>query len=161
MFTLAYALFIYFKNFIGIEVTYNVVFRFRCTAKWINYTYACIHFFSDSFPIKVITDDQVDVPGLHSRSSLLIYFIYRSVYMLISKLLIYPSPHLSPLVTMSLFSTSASLFRNKFICVISLDPPWVTSPFSDWRHLVQWSLGPPLGYSPSSVWLSSVPSSML
>ena len=38
-----------------------------------------------------------------------IYFIYSNVY-LSHKLLIYPSPHLSPLVTISLFSMSVSLF---------------------------------------------------
>ena len=46
-------------------------------------------------------------PGKSSRSLLIVYFVYSIVYMFI---LIYPPSHLSPLVTVSLLSTSVSLF---------------------------------------------------
>ena len=63
---------------------------FRCTAKWFSYAYTYIHSFSISFPVQVITEYWVAFPVLCSRSLLIIYVIYSSVYMLIPNL-IYPS----------------------------------------------------------------------
>ena len=53
---------------------------FRCTAKWISYTYTYIHSFLDSFPIYAITEYWVEFPVLYSRCLLVIYFIYSSGY---------------------------------------------------------------------------------
>ena len=38
---------------------------FRCTVRWISYTYTYIHFFPDSFLIQVITEYWVDFPVTH------------------------------------------------------------------------------------------------
>ena len=81
----------------------------RCTAKWFGYTYTYIHSFLDSFPIQVITEYWVEFPVLYSRSLIVIYFIYGSVYMSIPISQFIPPP-LSLLVTISLFSTSVTLF---------------------------------------------------
>ena len=54
---------------------------FRCIAKWFSYTYTHIYYFSESFPIYVITDYRLEFPVLYSRSLLIIQFIYSSVYM--------------------------------------------------------------------------------
>ena len=53
---------------------------FRCTAKWLSYTYTYIHPFPVSFPIQLITEYWVEFPGLYSSSLLGIYFIDRYVY---------------------------------------------------------------------------------
>ena len=39
-----------------------------------------IHSFTDSFPVKVITEYWIEFPGLYNRVLLIIYFIYISVY---------------------------------------------------------------------------------
>ena len=49
-------------------------------------------------------------PVLYSTSLLVIYFMYSSVYMSIPISQFIPPPRLSPLVTISLFSTSVTLF---------------------------------------------------
>ena len=54
---------------------------FRCAAKWIYCTYTYIHSFLDSFHMLAITQYWVEFPVLYSRSLLVIYFIYSSVYM--------------------------------------------------------------------------------
>ena len=61
---------------------------FRCTAKWISYTYRYIHSFLDSIPIMVITEYWVSFPVLYSRSLLFICFICSNIYVN-PKLLIY------------------------------------------------------------------------
>ena len=53
---------------------------FRFTANWISYMYTYIHSFLDSFPIQAITEYWVEFPVLYSRSLIVIYFIYTSVY---------------------------------------------------------------------------------
>ena len=55
---------------------------FRCTAKWISYTYTYVHSFLDSFPSHAISEYWIEFPALCSRSLLVIYFIYNSVYVL-------------------------------------------------------------------------------
>ena len=70
---------------------------FRCTAKWISYTYTYIHSFLGSFPIYVITEYWVEFPVLYSRSLLVIYFIYSSVYMSIPISRFIPPPQSSEL----------------------------------------------------------------
>ena len=70
---------------------------FRCTAKWISYPYMYIHSFLVSFLIQVTTEYWVEFPVLYSRSLLVIsllviYFLYRSVYMSISMFQFFP-PH--------------------------------------------------------------------
>ena len=47
----------------------------------ISHVYTYIHSFLDSLPIKVITEYSVKFPVLYSRSLLVIYIIYSSVYM--------------------------------------------------------------------------------
>ena len=73
-------IFLFFKNFMGIQLTYNVL------VSGVQQRESVIHIHiptSDSFPISVITEYWVDFPVLHSRSMLLIYFINSIVYMLI------------------------------------------------------------------------------
>ena len=65
--------------------------------------------FSDYFPLQVITGYQVQFPVPYSRSLLIIYFIYSSVYMLIPNPQFLPPLYLSPLVALSLFSMFVSL----------------------------------------------------
>ena len=55
---------------------------FRCTAKWISYTDTYVPSFFSFFSHLVITEYWFEFPMLYSRSLLLIYFIYSSVYML-------------------------------------------------------------------------------
>ena len=92
---------------------------FRCIAKSFSYIYTYIYSFSDSFPIQVITEYWIEFLVLYSRSLLIIYYIYQCIYVN-PNLLIYPTPCLSSLVTISLFSKSVSrfCFVNKFICII-------------------------------------------
>ena len=45
-----------------------------------SYTYTYIYSLSDSFPIQVIKEHWVEISVLYSRSLLIIYFIYCSVY---------------------------------------------------------------------------------
>ena len=66
-------------NFYWSLVDLQCCISFRCTAKWISYTYTYIHSFLDSFPIQVITEYWEEFPVLYSRSLLVIYFIYSSV----------------------------------------------------------------------------------
>ena len=44
------------------------------------YTYTSIHFFLDSFPTWVITEQWVEFPVLFSRSSLIVCFVYSGVW---------------------------------------------------------------------------------
>ena len=74
------------------------------------HTHTHIHSFSDSFPIQVITEYWVEFPVLYSRSLLIIYFIYNSVYLLIPNSQFIPPSYVSPLVSINLFSMSVSLF---------------------------------------------------
>ena len=46
---------------------------FKCTVKWVSYTYTCIHSFSHSFPIQVTTEHWVEFLLLHGRFLLVIY----------------------------------------------------------------------------------------
>ena len=79
---------------------------FCCTAKRVSYTNTNLHSCLDSVPIYAITEYWVEFPVLYGRFLLVIYFIYSGVSMSvpISQFI----PH--PLVTMSLFSTSVTLF---------------------------------------------------
>ena len=86
---------------------------FRYTVKWFSYTYTYIYSFSGSFLIQVITEYWADFPVLYSRSLLVIYLIYRSMYMLIPSSW-FLCPHTSPLVTITLCSISVSLHMNLF-----------------------------------------------
>ena len=69
---------------------------FRCTAKWFSYAYTYIRSFSNSFPISVIAEYWAELPVLYSRSSLVICFIYSSVYMSIPNSQSIPLPHPFP-----------------------------------------------------------------
>ena len=98
---------LFFKNFYWSIVDLQCCVRFRCTAKWICYTY--IHSFLDFFPIYAITEYWIEFALLSSRSLLVICFIYSSVYMSIPIFQFIPLPASYPLVTVSLFSTSVTL----------------------------------------------------
>ena len=52
---------------------------FRRTATWISYTYTYVHSFLDSFPYRPLQSFEFTV--LSSRSLLINYFIYSSLYM--------------------------------------------------------------------------------
>ena len=75
--------FILFLNFYWSIVHLYCYVSFRCTAKWISYTYTYIHslFFLDTFPIYAITEYWVEFPVLYSRFLLVIYFMCSSMYM--------------------------------------------------------------------------------
>ena len=67
---------------------------FKCIVKSISYTHTYIHSFLDSFPIKVISEYWVEFPVLHSRSLLVIYFMYSCVSQSPApKLSLPPSPY--------------------------------------------------------------------
>ena len=53
---------------------------FKCTAKWISYTYIYIHSFRFLAHRDPSTEHWEEFPVLYSRSLLVIYFIYRSVH---------------------------------------------------------------------------------
>ena len=95
-----------FKNLYWGIVDLQHCVSFKFSVKWVCYTY--IHSFLDSFPIYTMTEYWVEFPVLHSRSLLVIYFKYNSLYVSIPIFLI-PSPLPPPPITISLFSTSASL----------------------------------------------------
>ena len=91
--------------FIGVQLTYNLVLTFCCVAKWISHSYTYIHFFLDSFSTPVIAEYWEDFPVLYSRSLLVIYFIYSSVYVTIPVSQFIP-PFFPPNpITINLFST--------------------------------------------------------
>ena len=74
------------------------------------YTYICTYIiFKIIFHYKSLWDI-VQFPVAYSKSLLVIYFIYSCICLLIPYSQFIPSPHLSPLVTRSLFSMSVSLF---------------------------------------------------
>ena len=84
-------------------------FSFRCTAKWFSYT--CIYSFPNSFAFNWLQNTE-QFPMLHSRSLLVVCFIgkYSTVYMSIPNFLITSPTHPCPLVTISLFFKSLTLF---------------------------------------------------
>ena len=71
-------IFLFFNilNFL-LEYSCFTLLCFRCTAKWISYTYTYIPSFLDFLPILVTTEHWVEFPVLHSRFSLVVYFIYQ------------------------------------------------------------------------------------
>ena len=62
---------------------------FRCTAKWFSYTYKYI-FFQILFPYMLLQNTEYSV--LHSRSLVVICFIYNTVYLLIPNSSFMPLP---------------------------------------------------------------------
>ena len=69
---------------------------FRCTAKWISYTYTYIHSYFRFFPVPSIIEFWVELPVLYSRFLLVIYFVYYSVSMSIPIFQFIPPSLLSP-----------------------------------------------------------------
>lgn len=49
-------------------VDYQSYVNFRYTAKWFNYTYACVYSFKNSFPIQAVGEYWAESPLLHSRT---------------------------------------------------------------------------------------------
>ena len=85
------------------------------------YIYIYIFIFSESFPIWVIIKYWVEFPVLYRRSLLVIYPIYCSMCVLILSSWFIPSHSVPPLVTISLFSPTVSLFLfSKYIHFLSL-----------------------------------------
>ena len=79
------AFFFYYWNIVDLQ--YCVSFRY--SAKWLIYmcvcVYICIYIFSsDYFPLQVTIKYWIYFPVLYSKSLLLIYFMYNSLYLLIS-----------------------------------------------------------------------------
>ena len=95
-----------------LQYSWFTMLCFMCIAYWFSYTYTSTYSFSDSFPIYIITEYWVEFPVLTSRSLLAIYFICSSLCMLIqsSWFIISLFPHISSLVTISLFLKFVSLF---------------------------------------------------
>ena len=79
---------------------------FRYIKKWISYTYPLLNIL---FPYRSLQSYRKEFPVLYSRFSLVIYFIYKSVYMSVSIFQFILPPTL-PLGTIDLFSTSVTLF---------------------------------------------------
>ena len=89
---------------------------FMCRAKWLRLMYVYVRDFSIVGYYKILSI----VPCAISRSLLVTYFLYSSIYFN-PKLLIYPCP-LFPLITMFVFYICKSICSvNKFICIIFLD----------------------------------------
>ena len=82
------------------------------------------------FPFRLLQSIEQSLV-LYSRSLLVICFIYGSGYLWIPNSQFIPHPLLSPLVTVSFFSMSMSLFLfYKFICIIFLDSTY------KWYHMI-------------------------
>ena len=113
--TQQYLLINLFQNFYWSIVDLQCYVSFRYTAKWINYTYTCIHSFVDSFPVESLQSIEVEFPVLYSKSLLVIHFIHSTVYMSVT---MYQVISMLPLLhgNHKLFSTSMSLcFINRLI----------------------------------------------
>ena len=79
---------------------------FRCKAKWPSFIYTHTHtYLLFSFPVQAITEYWIQLPGLCSRSLLVICVIYSIVHTSASNFW-FLSHRLSPLTTINLFSTS-------------------------------------------------------
>ena len=103
--------FSFLKKFFEVYFDLQGCINFCYIAEWFSYTSTHIHSFSDSFPIEVITEYWVDFPVLYSRSLSANHPFHIQCYAFANpRLPIYHSPHLSSLVTISLFSKFASLF---------------------------------------------------
>lgn len=60
----AYAIMIFYWSL----ADYQLYVNFRYTAKWFNYTYACVCSFKNSFPIQAVGEYWAESPLLHSRT---------------------------------------------------------------------------------------------
>ena len=98
----------FFKKKIHLLENYwFTILCFRCTAKWFSYIY--IQSFPDSFPTgyyRILS--RVAYAMLEVLFGYLFYILL--VCVCSSQFLMYPSPHVSPLVIISLFSECESLF---------------------------------------------------
>ena len=114
---------------------WSIVTLQRCvhvyyTAKWISYTCSCISSFLDFLAIYITTEHWEEFPVLHSRSLLVMCFMYSSMSMwiLMSQFI---TPHFFPLVTISFFSTLYVCSVNKFICTI-----FFLDSTCKWYHMI-------------------------
>ena len=99
--------FSFLKKFCWSTVDLQCFDNFCYTTKWFSYAHTYIHYYSDYFPIQIITEYWVAFPVLYSRSPLASHSIYQSVHTPVPN----PKPILTPifLVTIIFFSKSVSL----------------------------------------------------
>ena len=101
--------FIFKINFYWSIVALQCCISFLLYSK-VSQSYIYIYPLFFSFPSHLVTTEHgVEFPVLYSRFSLVIYFIHSSIYMSVPISPFIPLPF-PPLVTISLFSTSVTLF---------------------------------------------------
>ena len=108
---------------------YNVVFL-RCNK--VNQLYMNIHPLFFRFPSHLGHHRALSIVLCAIQEVLVIYFIYSSVYMSVPVSQFIPL-HLTPVISLSLFSISGSLlFANKFIYIIFLDSTYRGFRYSEY-----------------------------
>ena len=89
-----------------LKCSWFTMFCFRCTTKW--FCFILLILFQGPFSYRILKNIEY-ISLCYTVGPLVVYFICSSVYMLISKLLIYSFPPLPLWVTMNLFSVFGSI----------------------------------------------------
>ena len=100
---------VYLQSYISFKYTENESVM-HITDSWHIYMFVCIHSFSYSLPMQIISEYWIEFSVPCSRSLLVTYFMYCNVYMLIQISKFITSPKFSPLVTTIFILRSVDLF---------------------------------------------------